>query len=110
MDGIIDTMDMSLSKLQELVKDREAWHAAVHGAAKSQTHNNKANNNLTLPNLIYLQVLLIFTINGARNCCHGWHPTRSFQGDGLSGACHQKRPSIVKQIQKEVLIFEVLGS
>ena len=37
MDGTIDSMDMNLSKLWKLVMDREAWHAAVHGAAKSQT-------------------------------------------------------------------------
>ena len=37
MDGITDAVDMSLSRLRELVKDREAWHAAVHGGAKSQT-------------------------------------------------------------------------
>ena len=37
LDGIIDSIDMNLGKLQELVMDREAWHAVIHGVAKSRT-------------------------------------------------------------------------
>ena len=41
LDGITDSINISLSKLWEMVKDREAWHAVVHGVSKSQTLNNK---------------------------------------------------------------------
>ena len=43
MNGAIDSMDMSLSKLREMVKDREAWRAGVHGVAKSQTLTEQLN-------------------------------------------------------------------
>ena len=43
LDGITDSMDMSLSKLWEMVKNREAWHAVIHRVGKSQTQLNKNN-------------------------------------------------------------------
>ena len=51
LDGITDSMDMSVSKLQKMVKDREAWHAAVHELTKSQTGLN--NQTMAFPVVMY---------------------------------------------------------
>ena len=52
LDGITDSMDLDLSKLQEMVKYREAWHAAIRGVAKSQTAE-QLNNNTVLKSFFH---------------------------------------------------------
>ena len=59
LDGIIDSMDMSLSKLWETVKDREAWHAAVHAIAKTDAAEQLKNNSNPLFSLLSQFVLKI---------------------------------------------------
>ena len=61
LDDITDSMDMSLSKLWEIVKDREAWRAAIHGVAKDSVKTEQLNNKIltTVPFLVFLVQLFL---------------------------------------------------
>ena len=61
LDSITDSMDMSLSKLREIVKDKEAWHAALHEVTKSQTRLKWLNNNITLVKYLLTTYFMLVT-------------------------------------------------
>ena len=69
LDGIIDTIDLSLSKLWEIVKDREAWHAAVCMVAKSQTWLSNSTTTTIRNAVSWIKIRLPFKYADAHKCC-----------------------------------------
>ena len=73
LDGIMDLMDMSLSELRELVMDREAWRAAVHGVAKSQTRLKRLSMHALEKEMATHSSILAWRIPGTKE--PGWLPS-----------------------------------
>ena len=86
LDAITDSMDMSLSKLQEMVKDRKAWHAAVHGVAKNQTRLSDSTTTIYARNK--QKALTYYTINGISEKAHdSWDCPRMLMNLSTSSPC-----------------------